>query len=237
MAVSIGGTPSGFTTTGANSITVAHTAAGTDRAVGVGVGISSGGTLPAINGATYGGNAMTAAFASITTGGTRQRQFQLAGDASIATTSQNVVASLSGTADELVLTVVSFQGVDSATPIGTPVTSVTGSATPSVTVGSVSADDMLFGFVYAVSNVGDLTLAGCSPGADQTQGTEHLDSGGFAYGASSYQDGVAGGVMSWSLSGGVPDFGTTIGAFAFLPSTGAVANPARGNFLSLLGVS
>lgn len=217
MAVAIGGTPTGNSANTVSSLSVSHTAAGTKRAVGFGVGISAGGTLPTINSATYGGVAMTPAFASITTGGTRHRQFYIVGDGNIPTSAQTVEVVLSGAADEVVIEVISFQGVDPTTPIGTPVTSVTGTATPSVTVGSVGADDMLFGFVYAVSNVGDLTIAGCSPGADQTQGTEHLDPGGFGYGASSYQDGAAGGVMSWSLSGGVPDFGTTIGAFAFLP--------------------
>ena len=192
-------------------LSLSHTSTGSDRGVFVGNGNSgaTGGVLS--TSVTYGGESMVemwdALFGSF--GGHAGYRFH-----NQATASQTVTSTVPGTPDEHALGVISMTGVDQTTPVGTPV-SATGTTSPAtVTVGSVSADDMVVDSMY--------TLFGGAPsiGADQTQRyAEDLigSAGDEIYLKGSTQPGSAGGVMSWS-NDGTADWG--IGAVAFKPAAG-----------------
>jgi hypothetical protein len=212
MAVAIGGTSTRADGSGVTSLSVSHTAAGTDRAAWIGGGGRTAPPPPGISSATYGGNAATAAYAQVDSDATGQRGFYIAGDANVPTGAQTVQINFASSASECSIVVISLQGVDSSAPVGTPATTSGDPVTSlSVTVGSVGADDMLTDFFYGVAAG---TTAGSGPGAGQTTQVESVFND-FYYGASS-QDGADGGVMSWT-SDGTGGGGTTLGAIAFKP--------------------
>jgi hypothetical protein len=118
----------------------------------------------------------------------------------------------------------------SATSAGTPsdYTTATGSSTtPSVTVTNAASGDLIVDTVLSVSSIS-------STGANQTIPTNGGPVGpasiGF-YGATSYQAGVDGGVMSWTSS--ASDNWAIAGIR--IPNSGGGGGTAEKNFLTLLG--
>ncbi len=195
----------------ASQLSLAHTSSGLDRAVFAGVGTSAS-SPNTISGVTYGGVSMTQQWSLFYTlpsvGFWRNGGYTLAGQS---TGSQTVTVTLAGANDELALGVVSMNGVDGTTPVGTPATATGFSSNPSVTVSGVGVDDLVVDMLY-------MERTSLTVGADQTvRNTQDVNGNGFRQ---STQPGTAGGVMSWSSS---LDGNWGLGAIAFKPVSGAAA--------------
>lgn len=199
--------------TSTNTITVSHTSSGSNRAVFVGVGCSSGGP-DVTNSVTYGGTAMTEDWdvSDVPAGNPilANSGHHLANQS---TGAQNVVVTKNDTHDEVVAGAISMTGVDQTTPIGAVPTPANGeSTTAAITVASVGEDDLVVSNLYTGWN-------GAAPGADQTERWEQIISASVG-GSGDTQPGTAGGVMSATrTSAGFADI-WTIGAVAFKPSAG-----------------
>ena len=228
MAVAFDAATSAQEAGGDGIISLSHTSTGSDLGGFAGQGNSAGAGGSATNSITWGGTGMTEKW-DLTGGSFHAASgYTIAGQASGA---QTVTATeATGSRDEQVLITCSFTGVDQTTPVGTAVTSTTNTSTPSVTVGSVGADDFVVDFVYA----GDGLTATTTAGANQTERDKEVIAGNV--GVLSTQDGADGGVMSWTLSG-TPGFGTIIGAIAFKPTAGAGGTFFMHDKMLLLGVS
>lgn len=199
---------SAYEGSGDGIVSVSHTAAGSDRAAFIGVSIAHSGNSTGT--VTYGGSAATSLFEDDST------QIGVSGFYFIAppASAQTVTSDLVATAPfSHVIHVITMTGVDQTTPCGTPVVVTAGfDASPSVTVGSVGADDL-------VVDVMSCTLAnsGVTIGASQTQRTIVDNTGNPDSQRTSTQPGASGGVMSWTLSGST---WRALGAVAFKPSAG-----------------
>jgi hypothetical protein len=106
-----------------------------------------------------------------------------------------------GVIDYQAIGVMTMTGVNQTTPVGTAATDVQGSGSPdvtdpSVTVGSVGANDLVVDFAIIQQNLGSITA-----GANQTDVVNIRQDYGDKYQRASYQAGTGGGVMSWSVSG------------------------------------
>lgn len=203
-------------------LSVSHTAGGTNRAAFAAGGHSGGGVEQDTTSITYGGNAMTERW-DVANTYIRLAASTLAGDGSIATSSQAVTHTLAGGANQHGLTVSTFTGVSSGASVGTPQTQAGGGAAPSVTATSLTTDGMIVDAIAAAHNdVPTLTA-----GANQTGRTDEGIS--FMGLASSTQSSNDGGVMSWTNTG---IYGEVLGAIEFKPSIVASAAPT----LMLMGV-
>jgi len=207
-------------------LSLSHTSAGADRAVfaGVGAGSNPGRTTTSV---TYAGTTMTEMWDLLTNGPfVTNSGHRLAGQA---TGAQTVTSTLSGTAGEHALGVISMTGVDATTPVGTPVTTSVNDlqSSISVTVGTVGADDLL------VDNIVG-TYATMTVGADQTlRNTETVNAAVDL--RESTQPGTAGGVMSYAISGERFGLGASLGAVAFKPAAGGAAAAVFRKTISALG--
>jgi len=143
------------------------------------------------------------------------------GGSTVPSGSQTVTATIgAGTTSIQFIQVITMTGVHQTTPVGTAATEASFHTSPwSVTVGSVGADDLV------VDNGCFFGTGTPAVGANQTNpaNNQQVDAGGTVFSRASYQDGVDGGVMSWSQTGSIDGF---LGAIAFKPAAaGAAAVP------------
>ena len=190
-------------------LSVSHTSSGSNRAVFVGAGHQDDATDVT---ATYAGTSMNRQWFDTTNPGKpgTYTGFTLAGQS---TEAQTVTVTFTGGSDfSTEIGVISMTGVDQTTPVGTPATAEhLTSTTPSVTVGSVGADDMVVDCL-----VTDYTGTQAA-GADQDGRVDQNELTWDQYLNCSTQPGSAGGDMSWTLSGGAFQYsmGWGLGAIAF----------------------
>ena len=189
-------------------LSLSHTAGGADRAAFIGVSVAfsgdSGGTV------TYGGNAATSLFEDDSTQIGVSGFYYVAPPASAQTVTSDLVATAPFSHN---LHVISMTGVDPTTPVGTPVVVTAGFDTnPSVTVGSVGADDLVVDVMACT-----IANSGVTIGASQTQRTIQDNSGPDSH-RTSTQSGANGGVMSWTYAGST---WRSLGAVAFKPAAPA----------------
>ena len=158
---------------------------------------------------TYGGTGMAEQW-DLTVGSDHNASgYTLAGN-NVPTSLQTVTGTASGGTSYQALGIIVVDGVDQTTPVGTAATTT---AANTVTVGSVSADDVVVDSVYTVVDPGTATA-----GANQTEQYRQTDPNRIFVGSS--QDGADGGVMSWTLTDVIV---RGLGAIAFKPATAAAA--------------
>jgi len=186
IAVDSVGTPVG--TASGTSLSVSHTAAGSDRYALV--RWCTGSADIDATSATYGSDALSQ---QIGTNGPGYLRSHLLRRIAPLTGSQTVTVSWSG-AEWAALQVSSYTGVHQTTPDHDPTGSTGTSATPSVTVPSVASTDLVVDAGCAFSGAG-----GADVGADQiSEGVITVSANFNMWG--SRQLGSAGGVMSWTIS-------------------------------------
>mgnify|MGYP001572761043 CR=1 FL=1 len=187
--------------TAASSISLSHTASGSDRRAFIGVG-NSAESVATVTGVTYGGSSCTALWNF-----TAQTYYHNAGFDFIApaASSQTVTATLANADDELTLGVITFTGAHQSTAPTTATANGSGTA-PSVAVASAS-DRMVVDNVY-------LGNPNATVGAGQTQRWQQNVSTSTT-GAGSTETGSATTTMSWTTT---PSDSWTIGAASYFPS-------------------
>ena len=175
--------------TSVSSITVSHTATGTDRAAFAGGGAVDFGSGTPTASATYAGSAMTerwdAAFATFYA----HHGYTLVAPA---TGAQNVVLTWNVTAGGS-FAVVTATSVDQTTPFGTPATATGSSTTPSVNVSAATNDLVVDNLVY----VGTGTA---TAGTNQTARTSNTNVGGEIGHYTSTEAGATTTTMSYTIA-------------------------------------
>lgn len=196
---------------GDGSITLNVTPSGSDTAIFVGAGNSSG-SGGSLGSTTYAGAAMTEAWDAIFASNLAHAGYY---KCPITGGAQNVINTCTGP-DEHAVGAILLSGVHQSTPVGTPVASSGSSATPSNTVTGMVTGDLVLDSMYANGSSG-------TAGANQTERcTEGV--GGFTIFKMSTQAGVDGGVMSWTITSAAWGHG----AVAFLQAGGALALDQEG---------
>ena len=191
-----------------DTATWSHTCTGSNLALFVGGG-SRAGTPASTTSVTYNGVSMTELFDDIFAG--IFTHISCHGLAAPASGANNVVVTLSASNDEVYYGAISATDVNQAVPFGTIASNASDADnTPTTTVGSVGADDLV---VDAVVGAHD---GAATAGADQT---ERWDLVGGTCGST--QPGSSGGVMSWTIGG----VGWYQAAIAFKPAVSG-SNPA-----------
>jgi hypothetical protein len=175
---------------GQTSRTIAHICTGVNRflIVTIAVYTNAGG----VTGVTYNGVAMTLTGTATAVGGAVVYQYVLVDPAS---GSNNVIVSLSGPNWYYSFSVVSYTGVDQATPYGTAVTANGPVSAPSVTVSSATDELVVDSLAARMDPV--------APGTGQTQRALINNSvdGANIRAAMSDEAGAASVVMDWTGSG------------------------------------
>lgn len=211
-------------------LSLSHTASGSNRAAWVYVAHGAGGGNGGSYTATYGGSAMAELFESAHGSFYRQAGYSFVAPSTSATTVTATCASFPGGGSAQGLGVISMTGVDQTTPTGTVPTVTDGnSTTPSITVASVGADDMVVDGLFADNDTS------ASQGAGQTtRFTENPDANVSFRGST--QGGGSGGVMSWTKS--TTEF-WFMGAVAFKPAagSGAYSLTATASAYALTGIA
>ena len=186
---------------GEGSVTLSHTATGTNLAAFAGGGASSltDGHTASV---TYAGGSMTEDWdASYSTSFNHWGYHK-----TVASGTNNVILTAAGDPDELGFGVITMTGVHQTTPVGSPFTNVLGLANSSVTVTSVGTDDLVVDNYYGQPTA--------STGTAQTTRNAEYSIGGATFFFQSTQLGSDGGVMSWTSASG----NHGIGAIAFKPA-------------------
>lgn len=205
---------------GDGTLSVSHTALGTNRSAWVTGGQSDAGTSVT---ASYGGTGMTQVFFR-SHGLFRHAGFRPASEPTTGAQTVEMVFS-GGTVYTQTLGVVTMTGVHQTTSIGTPVTGASTSGNPTVTVGSVGSDDLVVDSVSSDYQAGTQTA-----GADQTGRVNELATTWVQRETVSTQAGSDGGVMSWAYAGSTYYWGVG------WDSVGVAFKPAAVGY-SLAGVS
>ncbi len=214
-------------------LTLSHTASGTDRAAFISAACLEIGPTPPTSGAcTYDGNSATEQLDSTQTGDINSgRHFNnaintIAGDSNIPTTAATVSHTFSVDLNRHHLGVVTMNGVDGTTPVGSLSSEDQTTTNPSVTVSGTVTDGMCVDSLM----IGDDTnpCPNGTPGADQTSRVDQTNNG-FTRLEISTQSSNDGGVMSWTASG---DEAISLAAIEFKPAA-AAGGP---KLLTLLGV-
>jgi hypothetical protein len=201
--------------TGVTGLTIPTFAtSGSDRAVFVGTGASSGSGVSCNSVVRGGSENFTELWdINVQSGMCNSGHYYKApgtGTASVAVT-------FSGTADECCAHAVALNGVDQTTTIGTPNTANSAGGSPAtITLGSPASTSWVWDNTYVAGSA-------IAVGADQDMRAEQENIGGFASGGVSTQLGSAGGTMSWSITGG--DGRWTIGAVEVLAAPPAYLAP------------
>jgi len=207
-SVAFNAATSGSEEYGDNIVTVSHTAAGSDRALFVGVSVYE----PLVTGVITCSGGVTVNELWDVNGVIGGYNISNIGASAVAppTTAVTVTSTLSAFVAQHIVRVVSLTGVHQTTPTGAVPTTTSGTTSPAtITVASVGADDLVVDNVIAVAD-------GHTIGAGQTDAASVVLSV-FIRGLGSYQAGADGGVMSWSLT----DPSTWISkAVAFKPAAG-----------------
>lgn len=190
-------------------LTLSHTASGADRAAFIGVAMRSATVGAGTTSYAGGGGSVTSSFTAEDAG----IQAAIYGfyKTAPATTAQTVTSDITATTpDDHFLGVITMTGVDQTTPVGTAATDpVAYDVSPTVTVGSVAAGDMV---VDLLINQGSPTV-----GASQTARLSPAATSYPSYFRCSTQSGTDGGVMSWSHAGNET---RALGAVAFKEAAG-----------------
>lgn len=202
-----------------------HTATGSNLAAFIGVGIRTATMGAGTTSYAGGGGSVTSIF-SIEDAGFEGGLYGFYKTAP-ATSSQSVSSDITAvTPSDHFLGVITMTGVDQTTPVGTAATEPFGFDTsPSVTVGSVAAGDMVV----------DLLLDQLSPtvGANQTARWTPAATGYPSYFRGSTQAGGDGGVMSWTHTGSTS---RALGAVAFKEATGGGGRTTKNTLAAPLGM-
>ena len=183
--------------TAGGTLTWSHTVASqSERLLMVGISTGFAGGTGGVASVTYDGLPLTFLGRQIKTGGTLDVTAQIWYLLDPPTGANNVVVTSS--VSFTLATVVganSWYGVNSDTPFGTLVGANGSDTTPTVTVTTAATEEIMD--VVAVD--GDRTMA---EGASQTErwDASQTDGSNIIAGASSTQDGVNGGVMSWTIT-------------------------------------
>jgi hypothetical protein len=185
-------------------LTLSYTCSGSNR--GLFVGVCARGFSGSSTSTTYDGDAMQEVWD--VGSGLNNSGYVIAVEA-VGTGALNIVNTLSDAPGSHALVAASFTGVNQTTPAGTATTATGGASPATVTVADVGADDMVVDTMY-IQSAGSKTA-----GADQIV-LQSVDMTNSVFLYSSYQDGVDGGVMSWTL-GGTPDIWHN-GAVALKPA-------------------
>lgn len=217
MAVAFDAATDG-TSGAASSISVTHTATGTDRAAFAGGGAVDG-SPDLVSSGTYGGTGMTerwdAVFATFYT------HFGLTLVAP-ATGAQTVTVNFAGQNGNSSLAVVTATGVDQTTPFGTAATATGNSTTPSVNVSAATDDLVVDNLIY----VGTGTA---THGAGQTERTSNTAVGSEFGHYTTTEAGAATVTMDHTIASN----NWAIGGIAFKTAAATAASPKR---LLTLGV-
>lgn len=194
MAVAFDAASSGQATS-ATSLTIAHTCTGSNLLLTAGGHVSAG-SPPTISGVTYNSVAMTA-MSGPTLYATfgRYSSWRLVAPA---TGANNIVMSLGGTGDELVLGGISFTGVDQTTPLGT-VAAAQGTSTAATVDASSAADEIVVDHCHAFNNNASGAFS-FAPGAGQTERYDVNVSDNFAGACGSTETGAATTTMSQTIT-------------------------------------
>lgn len=174
---------------GGGPFTWAHTCAGSDRLLLV--GIAHYDSSDPVDSVTYNGVALTAVPSGSTTNGQYwiDLYYLIAPDAG----TYNIVVTVAGNVFDFGAGATSLTGVHQTVPLGTAATATGTSTTPSVTVSS-AADELVFDSLVIIHS-GTLTV-----GAGQTQRWNAIAAFGFIKYAGSTEGGAASTTMSWSNS-------------------------------------
>lgn len=180
---------SSFGSNGAGPFTWPHTCSGSDRLLRVTT--SHFDSSDTVTGVTYNGVALTA----VPSGSTNNGQYYITAYYLIAPDAgtYDIVVTVSGSVFDFGAGAVSYTDVHQTVPLGTAVTAVGTSTTPSVTVSS--AADELVDDGLVIIHGGTLSV-----GAGQTQRWNAIASSGFIKYAGSTEGGAASTTMSWSNS-------------------------------------
>lgn len=186
-----------FLTT-SQSISVSHTAAGSNRGAFVFAYARSAFAAFIDGSATYGSTAATMT-RLVQSAPDAQNYYAAFAMAAPATGAQTVTVNFTAEdCDSRGIVVITANGVHQTTPVGTSVTETsTGGTTPSLTVASLATGGMVVDGITAWEAVGGSTLA---VGANQTRvAISSTVPGAFLFQtAGSRQDSADGGVMSWT---------------------------------------
>lgn len=206
-------------------ITLTHTPAGSSNLAAFGYG-GNGETAQTLGAFTYDSVNFVSLWDAAHNTNYRHVGAQLAG---IPTGAKTVFFSTISPPDDHVLGVITMTGVHQTTPCGTPVTASGSGASsaPTVTVGSVGADDLVVAGLMEIDR--DFESAIGAVGADQTEQWRVNTPSNGQYAAGSTQLGSAGGIMSWALPSqtGANHF-WGMGAVAFKSAGGALALDQEG---------
>ena len=208
VCLAVDGAASTGTTAGGSSMTISHTTSGTDRLmlVGVSFGLGAGESVSEVR---YNGVLLN--FEGAINGPGNDSRIEIWSKVAPDTGMHNVVVTLSaGTHDGATAGVMTFTGVNQATPLGTFASSSGFSANPSTTVSS-AADQLVFGVVAG----DDTTNRDLIPGAGQSPERWDLYANS-ANGGGSTEAGAASVVTSWTWSGGSDDW--AIGGISIKPA-------------------
>lgn len=201
---------------GDGSVSVSHTAGGTDRAVFL---AGCHGDNSSASSATYAGTSATQMWRLTRGAPLTNIGHRLAGDANVPTGAQTATVSFTAVDDYLTyIGVISMTGVHATTPVGTPATGGSATGNPSVTVASTTADGLV---VDAMTTDYNSTI---TVGTNQTQRFAPTPAFEVDLRGSS-QAGSAGGVMTWTFSGGSFEYaiGWDLGAVEFKAAAGGAA--------------
>jgi hypothetical protein len=174
----------------ATSLTITNfLTSGTNRYITAFAGAASS-TPPTITALTYGGTALDSQDLQFTGQYLRSRLY---GKAGMAAGSANVVVTYSGTASEAGFGVISFTGVDQASPVRTAIGANAISASPTISVSS-AVDDVVVDGAWLGTAVDSI-----APGTGQTLRWSELAIGGpYLSGGGSTENGAANVTMSWT---------------------------------------
>lgn len=148
-------------------------------------------TIDTFSSVTHAGNAMTAVVTPIFQDPVRTGIWYRANPTS---GTNDVVIDFSGSTLGLAVVIFTCTGVDTASPIGTPVTNQAGSGTAVTVTVSDTSGQVTIDFFASDQQTTDAT-----EGADQTVIHKGNDGGSDLGWGASYQAGGLGGVMSWTL--------------------------------------
>jgi hypothetical protein len=210
-------------TSGDGTLSLTHTASGSNRAAFAGAGVLGAGSA-AHSGVTYDGTSMVEIWdVAASSSQFGNAGYRLAGPNTGAVTVTSTATGLSFALQYL--GVVTMTGVDQTTPVGTHAYATTFGSAPGVTVGSVGSDDLVVDHMFAQSG----SASAPTVLTDQT-GRWAQNDGIDVHSVGSTQPGTAGGEMSWTVPGG----GVIVlhGAVAFKPAAagGAVGRGRRLGF-------
>ena len=197
-------TSSGQTTTA--SVTISHTASGSNRLMLVGVSMTKEtGGVPSVSTITYNGAPLTLVGSQATSD--NKGRIEIWRLIAPATGTHDVVGTLSGAPDGATVGVITFTGVNQSTPLGSFASAVGDSAAASVTVTS-GANELVFDTLVVEGSANkDLV-----PGGGQTERWD-LFQAPAANGGASTEVGAASIGMSWSF----PTDKWAIGAVSIKP--------------------